>query len=72
MEQYEQMADFMRSMKGRVVLSINDHPDIRRVFDGLPLVPLQLEYSIGRVHTGKRSGELIIKSWENDQLPMWS
>ena len=71
MEQYEQMAALMRSMKGRAVLSINDHPDIRRVFHGLPLVSLQLEYSMARQHTGKKSGELIIKSWEDDQLPMW-
>lgn len=71
MEHYQQMADLMRSMKGRAVLSINDHPDIRRVFEGLPLVPLQLEYSMARQHAGKKSGELIIKSWEDDQLPMW-
>ncbi|NIJ69586.1 DNA adenine methylase [Xanthomonas sp. 60] len=71
-EQYEQMADLMRSMKGRAVLSINDHPDIRRVFHSLPLVPLQLEYSMARQHTGRESGELIIKSCEDDQLPMWA
>jgi len=78
MEQYEQMADLMRSLKGRAVPSINDHPDIRRVFHSLPLVPLplplvplQLEHSMARQHTGRKSGELIIKSWEDDQLPMW-
>ena len=30
-EQYEQMAEVMRSCKGKVMLSINDHPDIRSV-----------------------------------------
>lgn len=71
MEQYEEMAGLMRAMKGRAVLSINDHPQIRKAFEGLPLVPLQLEYSMARQSTGKKSGELIIKSWEDDQLPMW-
>lgn len=33
-EQYEQMAEVMRSCKGKVMLSINDYPDIRRVFEG--------------------------------------
>lgn len=72
MEQYEEMAGLMRAMKGRAVLSINDHPQIRQAFEGLPLVPLQLEYSMARQATGKKSGELIIKSWEDDQLPMWT
>lgn len=71
MEQYVEMARLMRAMKGRAVLSINDHPQIRQAFDGLPLIPLQLEYSMARQATGKKSGELIIKSWEDDQLPMW-
>lgn len=71
MEQYEEMAGLMRAMKGRAVLSINDHPQIRQAFHGLPLVPLQLEYSMARQATRKKSGELIVKSWEDDQLPMW-
>ncbi|MDF9773555.1 site-specific DNA-adenine methylase [Pseudomonas baetica] len=33
-ENYERMADFMRRCKGRVMVSINEHPDIRRVFEG--------------------------------------
>jgi DNA adenine methylase len=28
------MADFMRRFKGDVMVSVNDHPDIRRVFEG--------------------------------------
>src|SRR5438445_8219388 len=33
--QYQQMAEFMRACKGKVMVSINDQPDIRAVFDGL-------------------------------------
>lgn len=33
-DNYERMAEFMRRCKGKVMVSINDHPDIRRVFDG--------------------------------------
>ena len=36
-ENYERMADFMRRCKGKVMVSINDHPDIRRVFEGFTL-----------------------------------
>ena len=40
-EQYEQMADFMRTCKGKVMVSINDHPDIRRAYDGLTMMGLR-------------------------------
>ena len=33
-EQYEQLAAAMRNAKGKVVISLNDHPDMRRAFDG--------------------------------------
>jgi len=73
MEQYVEMAELMRGMKGKAILSINDHPDIREVFDGLPLLPLQLQYTIGGGgRSGGKAGELIIKSWQDDQLPMWT
>ncbi|MCC8689424.1 DNA adenine methylase [Xanthomonas campestris] len=70
-EQYERMADLMRSLQGKAVVSINDHPDIRRVFAGFDLVPLQLAYTIGAsASRGKQSGELIIKSWDDSQATL--
>lgn len=33
-DEYERMADFMRRCRARVMVSVNDHPDIRRVFGG--------------------------------------
>ena len=41
------MADMMRSAQGRVVLSINDHPEIRRVLDGMTQILLQIHYTVG-------------------------
>ena len=56
--QYETMADLMRQSKGKVVLSINDHPDIRRVFEGLRMIEVGITYTVGG---GKAAaGELII------------
>lgn len=68
--EYEAIADFMRAAQGRVVLSINDHPDIRRVFDGFNAIPLQIRYSVGREGRGDAAGELIIKSWADDQAQL--
>ncbi len=65
LEEYEQLAQFMRSCKGKVLLSINDHPDMRRVFAGFPMEKVTLKYSVGSNHgKPKASGELIVRNWE--------
>jgi hypothetical protein len=73
-EEYERMATFMRSCKGKgkgkgkgkVMVSINDHPDIRRVFDGLHMLGLDIRYSVNNTNSGKvqTSRELVIRNWE--------
>lgn len=64
-EQYEQLAEFMRSCKGKVMVSINDHPDIRRVFECFWMEGLDIKYSTGNAHGApKTSKELVICNWE--------
>lgn len=63
-EQYEEMARVMRTCKGKMMVSINDHPDIRRAFDGLTMHDLGIKYSVANAH-GKpvESRELIITNY---------
>lgn len=68
--EYERMAELMRGLQGRAVLSINDHPDIRRVFEGFIVVPLQVRYTVGREGGDQMAGELIIKSWDDRQAQL--
>lgn len=66
-EQYEAMAALMRSVKGKVMVSINDHPDIRRAFSGLSMLELDIKYSVGNNHgSAETSRELVITNWEPD------
>ena len=69
-EEYERMAEFMRQCKGKVMVSINDHPDIRRVFAGFHFEQLNICYSVANQRQGKAdvTGELIIMNWESDAL----
>ena len=62
--EYEQLAQAMRSMQGKMMLSINDHPDIRALFAEFRVVELELAYSVGRQaeSRGKR-GELVIMNY---------
>lgn len=68
-DQYEQMADAMRSCKGKVMVSINDHPDIRCAFDGLAMLELGIKYSVGNNQAApQESRELVITNWEPREL----
>lgn len=69
--EYERLAATLRGLQGKAVVSINDHPDIRAVFAGFDLIPLQLGYSIGgAAGRDKQFGELIIKSWDDSQASL--
>lgn len=64
-EEYERMAEFMRTCQGKVMVSINDHPDIRRVFDGFRLEAMEIRYSTANPRKGAAAmtGELAIMNW---------
>lgn len=47
LDQYEQLAEVMASLKGRAILTINDHPDMRRVFRGFRSKTVSIKYTIG-------------------------
>lgn len=45
-EHFELMAEMSRVCKGSMIISINDHPDIRKVFDGLHMEAKRITYAI--------------------------
>ncbi len=63
-EEYTKMADFMRTCKAKVMVSINDHPAIREAFKGFNMLELDIKYSVSNTH-GKpeTSGELVIGNY---------
>ncbi|MNG04624.1 hypothetical protein D3C84_877690 [compost metagenome] len=52
------------------MVSINDHPDIRRVFDGFYFETLDIRYYNTNQRQGKAevSGELVIMNWQPAEL----
>ncbi len=59
---YQRLADTLGKIKGKFILSINDHPDMQDVFKNFNILPVSLQYTIG---TGKstKGKELIIKNF---------
>jgi len=68
--QYEAMAQLMRDIKGKAILSINDHPDIRRCFEGLQMEVVPITYQVGGGAKGVERNELIIYSWDREGEPV--
>lgn len=64
LEEYEQMAELMATMKGQAVLSVNDHQEMRRVFKGHKMQPLSITYTVGGAGRRKPSRDLLIMNWK--------
>jgi DNA adenine methylase len=63
-QEYIDMASLMRSMKGKAMVSINDHPEIRTAFDGLHMLEIDIAYTLAKGAPSARSGELVITNWD--------
>lgn len=63
LEQYTRIAELARSIKGKMIISVNDVPEMRTIFDGLTMKSVDINYTVGGAkRCGKRS-ELIITNW---------
>jgi len=47
LDQYEQLADILSALKGRAILTINDHPAMRRIFDRFRRRRVEIAYTVG-------------------------
>ena len=65
-DNYEKMAEIMRSMKGKMIVTVNDIPEMRECFSKFFIEQLEITYTLSRVKNGKRgdkSCELLIKNF---------
>lgn len=65
--QFPMMAETLRAIEGPFLLSINDHPEVRRIFDGFAMVELELLYSISEV-AATPARELVISNLSAERL----
>ena len=60
-EDFAAMADALGRLKGRFLLSLNDVPEVRRLFAAFPMEGVETSYSVGGGRAGRgRVGELLI------------
>lgn len=58
--QFELMAEQLRGIRGRFILSLNDRPEVRRIFAGFDFREEELTYTVGGNGQAKAVGEVII------------
>ena len=64
LEQYDRMAELLRTMAGKAVVSVNDIPAMRTAFKGLPFKRLTTNYTVGASGRGREpKGELLITNF---------
>jgi len=61
-DNYELMASLAKSIKGRMIISVNDIPEMRKVFKGLKMKSVDLTHTVGG-RGGTKRKELIISNW---------
>jgi DNA adenine methylase len=57
---HQRLAEALKGLKGRFILTLNDHPAVRALYDWARMRRVDLSYSAGG-STGKRVRELIIQ-----------
>ncbi len=65
---FVKMADLLGSIRGRFVLSLNDVPEVRKLFNKFQLIPIEFHYTAQR-KAGKRYRELLITNYPVKRLP---
>lgn len=62
-EQYALMADLARTIKGKMIISVNDIPEMREAFNGLKMDSVDINYTVGGANRSKAVKELVIRNW---------
>ena len=61
--QYDRMAELARTIKGRMLISVNDIPEMRPAFAGLNMESVPITYTVGGAGRNRvKTVELIIRN----------
>ena len=60
LENYDHMAELARSIKGKMIISVNDIPEMRQVFNGLNIQTVDISYNLKVTGKATPRKELVI------------
>ncbi|MDH5560592.1 MAG: DNA adenine methylase [Deltaproteobacteria bacterium] len=60
--EYREMASILKVIKGNFILSLNDHEEIRKTFDGFHIQKVSVPYTLSSKGPPKKAPELLISN----------
>ncbi|MDD5644011.1 MAG: DNA adenine methylase [bacterium] len=63
---FVELKDTLRDIKGKFILSLNDHPEIRNIFNDFKVRPVKLNYSVSKEKV-TQGEELIISNFQEEK-----
>ena len=64
LDQYARMADLAKSIQGKMVISVNDIPEMREAFKGLTMESVGISYTVGGTKGRDKRAELVIRNFD--------
>ncbi len=61
-DDFVRMAGYLKEVKGKFLLSLNDRPEVREIFSAFDIMPVTVSYSLNR-KAGMHNTELLIKNY---------
>ena len=58
---FDRMATMLRTIQGRFLLSLNDHPDVRKLFAAFQIEGVETSYTLSAAGS-RRVGEVLISN----------
>lgn len=67
-DQFELMAFQLGGIAGKFLLSLNDHPDVRRIFAAFAMVQVDVTYTVGGGAKTQEAKELVISNVPQERI----
>ena len=65
LEQYAQIAELARTIKGRMIISVNDIAEMQEAFKGLAMQSVAINYTVGGLQGRGQRTELVIRNFND-------
>jgi DNA adenine methylase len=59
-DEFKAIAERLKRLRGRFLLSLNDTPEVRQIFDGFTLTEVETNYTLSHTTNATKAAELII------------
>lgn len=67
---FARLAELARGARGKMVISINDRPEVREIFAGLAMTAVETTYTLAKDAPAGRAGELLISNFALAEAPV--